>query len=289
MMSDIESMFYQDRIPKQDCDCLQFYWWPEGELETPPVVYRMVVHLFGAVSSPSCFNLALRQTAEDNESHFDSATKEAVLKNFYVDDLLKSVATEQEAATLAHNIQSLCQMGGFHLTKWVSNSRAVLETIPITEQAKDIQQLNLDCDELPLERALGVSWCVESDVIRSKITLRSLLPTRRNIFSTVSSVYDPLGLASPFVLPAKILLQDLCRQGIDWDQEISGCDLQRWQRWVTELPNLHNLDIQRCYKPSNFGEVISCQVHNFSDSSQDGYGIVSYIRSVNQTGQIHCR
>ena len=39
-------------------------------------------------------------------------------------------------------------------------------------------------------------------------------PTRWGILSLVSSVYDPLGFAAPFTLPAKALLQDLCRQNL---------------------------------------------------------------------------
>ena len=61
----------------------------------------MAVHLFGATSSPSVASYALRRTAED---HRDTATPEAVqriLQNFYVDDCLQSVATEEDAVTLA--------------------------------------------------------------------------------------------------------------------------------------------------------------------------------------------
>ena len=39
-------------------------------------------------------------------------------------------------------------------------------------------------------------------------------PTRRGILSLVSSMYDPLGFAAPFTLPAKALLQDLCGQNL---------------------------------------------------------------------------
>jgi hypothetical protein len=39
--------------------------------------------------------------------------------------------------------------------------------------------------------------------------------TWRCILSFVSSVYDLLGLASPFILPAKVLLHDLCRENLD--------------------------------------------------------------------------
>ena len=60
-----------------------------------------MVHLFGAASSPSCTNFALRKTAADNASEFDRITVKTVQKNFYVDDFLKPVDTEDKAIKLA--------------------------------------------------------------------------------------------------------------------------------------------------------------------------------------------
>ena len=53
-MADIESMCYQGKVSKDDCDCLRFYWWLDGDVNSRPKVFRMLVHIFGAVSSPSC-------------------------------------------------------------------------------------------------------------------------------------------------------------------------------------------------------------------------------------------
>lgn len=65
LMSDIEAMYHQVRVPPEDQDLLRFLWWPNGNLDEPLKEYKMVVHLFGATSSPSCANFALRKTAED--------------------------------------------------------------------------------------------------------------------------------------------------------------------------------------------------------------------------------
>lgn len=34
LMADVESMFYQLRIPEEDTDLLRFLWWPEGDLNS---------------------------------------------------------------------------------------------------------------------------------------------------------------------------------------------------------------------------------------------------------------
>ena len=83
----------------------------------------MQVHLFGAKSSPSCAAYAMKRTADDNAHLFEPAVISTVKRNFYVDDCLKSVPTENDAIKLALDLQSLVKMGGFRLTKWLSNSR----------------------------------------------------------------------------------------------------------------------------------------------------------------------
>ena len=91
--------------------------------------------------------------------------------------------TEYEAIKLVKGLASLCEMGGFHITKWMSNSRPVLESIPTHERAKDVA--NLDFEHFPTDRALGVSWDIESDNIVFNINPQSCDATRRNCrFST---------------------------------------------------------------------------------------------------------
>ncbi len=68
--------------------------------------------------------------------------------NFYVDDCVKSVTTESEAVQLVKDLTALCHMGGFELTKWVSNSRAVIASIPDEQREKEIRTLDLDKDHL---------------------------------------------------------------------------------------------------------------------------------------------
>ena len=116
-----------------------------------------------------------------------------------MDDCLKSLPKEGETSQLASDLQALLLRGGFKLTKWISNSRRVLETIPEDERAKEGKTLDLIKDGLPVERALGVKWCVESDTFSFNVDIKLKPPTRRGILLVVSSVYDPLELAAPFV------------------------------------------------------------------------------------------
>ncbi len=62
----------------------------------------------------------------------------------------------------------------------------------------------------------------------------------------------------------------------------------RWERWLRDLCLLARLKIPRCYKPKNFGNVVSAELHNFSDASKDGYGQCSYLRLTDDQNEIHC-
>ena len=286
LMSDVEAMFHQVRVRPSDCNALRFLWWPDGNLDGQPEEYQMRVHLFGGASSPSCANFALKKTAEDNMGDFDVQAIETVKRNFYVDDCLKSVPTDQAAINLTDQLRKLLARGGFKLTKWLSNSMKVLESVPESERAAQVK--SLDFDKLPIERALGVQWNVSSDSFGFTIVIKDRPATRRGLLSIVSSVYDPLGFVAPFILNAKLILQDLCRKKFSWDDPIPDDYLQRWQAWLQELPKLEQLQIDRCFKPLNSEEATSYQLHHFSDASQQGFGAVTYLRITDQTGAAKC-
>ncbi|KAJ8023742.1 hypothetical protein HOLleu_36272 [Holothuria leucospilota] len=236
LVGDIEAMFHQVRVSPKDSDMLRFLWWQDGDILKPIKHYQMVVHLFGATSSPSCTSFALRRTAEDNASDFDEDIVNTVYQNFYVDDCLKSVGTVTEAKRI---IPQLCEMlgrGGFRLTKWICNHPEVLADVPNTERAKSV--VDCDLDHMPIERTLGVSWDTKTDKFTFKVTPKDVQPTRRGILSATSSLFDPLGFVAPFILRAKIILQDLCAKQIRWDEQVGEQEEQRWREWLLESQQL---------------------------------------------------
>ena len=288
MMSDIEGMFHQVRVNPKDCDVLRFLWWDQDDPNKKSVEYKMVVHLFGGVWSPSCSGFALKRTAEDNCDDFDQETVDTVNRNFYVDDCLKSVKCEQQAIRLANQLCHLLARGGFRLTKWVSNNIDVLKSIPEERRAKDFKTLDFNYETLPTERALGMQWDVELDQFAYKIVIKDKPITKRGILSVVSSVYDPLGFVSPFILPAKRILQELCRQKLGWDDPIHDKERSEWINWLNDLTKIEQFRIDRCMKSLESNDIELCQLHHFSDASLTGYGVVSYIRLVDSDGRIHC-
>ena len=285
---DIEAMFHQVKVNEEHRDLLRFLWWEDGDLTKEPKEYRMTVHLFGATSSPGCANFALKATANDFELEFGATAADFLRNDFYVDDGLKSVTSVEEAVKLIANVKQMCNKGGFHLHKFVSNSKEVIRRIPEPDRADGVKELDLDLDSLPLERALGVHWCVESDCFQFNIVLQDKPCTRRGILSTVSSVFDPLGFVTPLLLDGKSILQELCRHKVDWDDPIPEDIKVKWEKSRADLLQLQRISISRCYKPENFGRVVSAELHHFSDASVKGYGQCSYLRLVDERLKIHC-
>ena len=284
--ADIEAMFHQVMVPMEDRDVLRYLWWPDGDTDKAPGVYRMRVHLFGGTWSPSVCSYALRRTAEDNSDEFRPQVTNTVHQDFYVDDLLKSFQTTEEAIQMATDLPRLLERGGFRLCKWVSNRKEVLETMPSSERAASRQDLNHHA--LPVKRTLGVLWDVNTDNFTFTTKLMSRPPTRRGILGAVCSVYDPMGFITPFTIRGKRLVQDLAREGAGWDGPLNKQFLERWEMWSRECEAINIIQIDRCFQPTEFSEVHRAELHHFSEASMHAYGSASYIRLINVKGRVSC-
>ena len=211
IVANIESMFHQVKVREQDQDSLRFLWW-DGGTDEHPKEYVMTVHIFGATNSPCTAHSMLKRTADDNEHDFDPTTLETLRRNFYVDDVLRAVPTPEAAIKLSNQLTKLCARGGFNLTKFLSNDRRVLAEIPVKK--RETPSLDLDFDELPVNRALEIRWNIEIDTFGFKVMDLSKPNTMRGMLSTIASVFDPLNFAAPVMLLAKQIMQDLWRSRI---------------------------------------------------------------------------
>ncbi|XP_064621732.1 uncharacterized protein LOC135484315 [Lineus longissimus] len=286
--SDVRAMFNQVRVEKDHRDVLRFLYFDEGDITKAPRIYRMRTHIFGGVWSPSAANYALKKTAADNASDFPPETAETVNRSMYVDDVLGSKVNDPEAIVLATSLREMLKRGGMDVIKWASNSRVLLKAIPNSDLAMGMKDLDLDSDGLPTERALGMVWDVEQDTFRPCITTQDRPMTRRGVLSILSSVYDPLGLVSPFVLKARTIFQDLCREKLGWDDGMSQHQQQQWNRWLEDLPKLENFSVPRCLRSEDQDTVVHNQLHHFSDASEGGFGATSYLRQEDIYGRVHC-
>ncbi len=69
---------------------------------------------------------------------------------------------------------------------------------------------------------------VKSDTFKFKIVIKDRLLTRRRLLSILSYIYGPMVIIAPVVLPANMILQDLCRLKIGWDDDLPEQVKQKW-------------------------------------------------------------
>ena len=249
----------------------------------------MNVHLFGAKSSPSCANYCLRRIAEDHMTEFDQETINTVYRNFYMDDCLKSLPSVPAAVDLVSQLYKLLTRGKMELVKWVSNSPEVLKSIPQEIRAPKLVDLDIDsAGRLLSERTLGLAWDLTADTLRFSMRVVQKPLTRRGILAVTSSLYDPLGFVAPVVLPAKAILQGLCRLNLGWDAPVPSDVRQKWCAWLNSLGALQNLTVPRCYSADGIMEGSRIQAHHFADASTVGYAAVTYLRVITAHREVTC-
>jgi len=99
---------------------------------------------------------------------------------------------------------------GFHLTKWISNEKEVIQQISESERAPSVKVVDENI-VMPVEPALGVSWDTNSDCFVYGVVKRNIADTRRKMLSLIASLFVPIGFLVPFLVRAKILLQQCNR------------------------------------------------------------------------------
>ena len=118
LTGDIEAMFHQVRVPEQQRNYIRFLWWEDSDLDKDVVDHEMTAHVLGGMSSPSCPNYALKKTATDKLKRYGEDVPIILRRNFYVDDILKSFSSIEEAIRITEKIKELCKEGGFNITKF---------------------------------------------------------------------------------------------------------------------------------------------------------------------------
>ena len=142
-------------------------------------------------------------------------------------------------------------------------------------------------------KLLGIMWNSNSDefifCFSELIDLVSKLPnSRRSLLKVTASIFDPLGLLSPFVIKLKLLFQTLCHRKLGWDEPLTDNSLKQWNELSSEFAVLNQLQIPRCYFDNDVVPDL-IEYHGFSDASEHAYAAVLYLRTTNKNGKIVTR
>ena len=141
-----------------------------------------------------------------NYTNCDDETKFPTHNNFYVDDFLKWVWSEEEAISTIKNVTNVLSNVGFKPTTFNSNSPKVLAELPLGRTVEE--SFIYDITSYGETRTLGVIWRIKEDKFSENHRWwfwRMYLNKKRNILKPLASTFYPLGLVSHIQMIGKII------------------------------------------------------------------------------------
>ena len=108
-------------------------------------------------------------------------------------------------------------------------------------------EVDLDHNELPCAKTLGVWWLALEDVFTFKENVPdgNTVFTEGNFLKKIATLFDSLGLLAPYTIRAKMLLQEMWTAGLEWDDELPEPLIHAARAWFGELSDLKQLQIPR--------------------------------------------
>lgn len=266
MTADIAKMFRQVEVRQEEWNFQRILWRESPNDEVTD--FWLTVVTYGLASSPFNAVRTLNQCALDHEAEFPQAAQ-TVRDDFYVDDLLTSAESVEEAITMKKNLIALLRKGGFELTKWRATCNSLMTE---DNESKLVQEQNSTS-------VLGIIWNYRSDEFQFKVQSR-VQPdniTKRVVSSEAARIFDPQGYMAPITIRAKMFIQELWRTKKGWDDPILPELQNDWRTFCNEIRAIEQISIPRWLGTS---KSTKSQVHIFCDASCKAYGAAAYIRTL---------
>ncbi|XP_074028523.1 uncharacterized protein [Leptinotarsa decemlineata] len=274
--ADISKMYRMVKVHPENRNLQRIVWRsnPSKAIEH----FQLNTVTYGTSSASFLATRSLHQVGLDCQAEFPNIS-DIIINNFYVDDVIFGSDTLSDLIQLKYELSNILQQAGFLLRKWVSNDHRIFENK--TDQCSSTIFEIRDSKE---RKTLGITWNSQQDRFEYSVILNSQCnPTKRTILSAISQIFDPLGLISPVVVNAKIILKELWQAQCDWDAPIPQNILKRWKIFIESLPAINSLVIPRHIAINN---AKSFHLHGFCDASEAAYGAAVYIVSQNQNDEI---
>ena len=281
---DVKKMYHTIRFDPDDQQTNRFMW-RDFRVNEKPEEYMMQVVSFGDRPAATIAQLALRKTPDLAGDKYNEE-KIVIYKSTYMDDIIDSVKDINVAKHRSSNIEKVLLEGSLRIKNWIYSGRA----------KSDLSMVGLAAHE----KVLGLYWNLAKDVFefQSKIILKpnskkeasitynnveelQAKPppklTRRQALSQFNSIYDPLGLAAPFIVKAKILTRETwnLNDGSSWDEHLPERITSEWLSLFGEIFEMSKIDFRRCITPID--SVGDPMLVIFSDASEAAYGAAAYV------------
>ncbi|XP_070067097.1 uncharacterized protein [Drosophila virilis] len=224
--------------------CAQRFLWRNGDDRREPDVYEMRVMTFGAACSPS----AAHYVKTLNALQFQDSDPRAV-------------------------------KAGFELCQFTSSSPTVADALGQHGAARNIGWGEAE------EKILGMCWQPATDDFKFNMKYHKVprcvlnlerIPTKREFLSLIMSTFDPLGFLSCLMITGKLLMREIWRRNVQWDEPLPDEIARAFSKWFQDMNNVEGFRSSRHY----FGPtpVRAIQLHVFVNASQSAFAAVTYLR-----------
>lgn len=169
-----------------------------------------------------------------------------IVNNTYVDDILYSIDSVENAFNLIQRTENVIALGNFHIKYWIVSGQHTNHKINILKSDNEkILELKWNPKEDEFLFKVKVKFSPKVRGVRSGPNCSSgdiclnfpVIVTRRMILSQVASFYDPLGLIAPVVLRAKVLMRFMISK---CDEPLNADIVNEWKDFFTELYEVEN-------------------------------------------------
>ena len=238
-------------------------------------------------------------TAKNNTAHmFSEICPEAaqiLIYSCYTDDIITSIQEGvQHAQFLAGKCEEILSRGEFKVKCWFYGGSTVPEELKAEkpkqvlgvfyDMRRDVIMFPVKLNFSPKRRNVPTGPDLQFQDVPQSIPLDL---TRRTVLQQVMAIYDPLGLLSPLVLQAKLLLRDTWLLKLGWDEVLTPEMLTEWRKFFMSLFDASHISFDRCLTPQ--GAVGRPSLVLLSDGSEVAYGCAAYVRWELADGTFWCR
>lgn len=276
---DIKQMFHQIKVREIDQTAQRFLW--RYDKNDPPTIYVMQVLTFGSTCSPSSAIYVMRLNASEFKNKYPRAVS-AIIDNHYIDDYVDSMDDENELLKIVLKVREIHKAGGFEMRNWLSNSSVILKSLK-----ENANTATKNINDSFINKILGIWWTWETDCLSFKLNVHNIgknlidgttVPTKRQVLRIIMLIFDPLGLASFVMAYSKIILKDIWRTAIHWDEQIKPEQFKMWRTFCEVLLELPKISIPGCY--TTLVENKKYELHVFMDASENIFAAVAYWRII---------
>ena len=259
-VADIEKAFMRIKIIEEDRNYVRFQWFEDGDPDKPIKVYRYTSVFFGGTSSPFIPNSTILHHLSKYEKDQDPVVQfvsQDLDEKIYCDNELTGTDDEDTAIQYYNISRQVMKDADMNLRQWFTNSPELTTIIDKIRTGSQRDHAGL----------LGMMWNPKEDTLQFPRKAIVIPPdvkfTKRQVLSSVSSTFDPIGLISPVLVPAKKFISSLWDKGFDWDEILPDELQQQYNQIAKEIEAASTFVTSRYL---DFDKALPVEMHVFCDA-----------------------